>query len=457
MPKKENVKKKGFRLHHRGRLHQIPIFLGKQLRSFLYMNDWKMLPMAAVITALVSMVIRKYFFVTMEGTLMSAFALTCVCIWNGCFNSIQVICRERAIIKREHRSGMYISSYVISHMIYQALLCLGQTIVTLYVCSIVGIKFPVEGFMTPFLLVDIGITIFLVTYASDMLSLVASSISHTTTAAMTIMPFVLIFQLVFSGSIFTLPAWAEKISVFTISRYGLTAIAAQADYNSQPMNTGWTTLLKLENQQVEGTITLGQVLDLVQNGGGMAEKLRNHPITLYSPDWLPSQAEESIPSSQTDAPAALSVAEAVASEAPAASAAPVPEITTAPVASTALSLQPSVDLFDLTALQNTDLKTTPITVTVGELLDFVLQLPEDDSYRERAFSFSIRVGDVLDMLDREALKDRIITATTNAMYNSRYARTQSNIIKCWTALAGFSLIFALMSMILLKFIDKDKR
>ena len=47
----------------------------------------------------------------MEGTLMGAFAIACVCIWTGSFNSIQVICRERDVIKREHRAGMHISSY----------------------------------------------------------------------------------------------------------------------------------------------------------------------------------------------------------------------------------------------------------------------------------------------------------------------------------------------------------
>lgn len=35
------------------------------------------------------------------------------------------------MIKREHRSGMHISSYIVSHMLYQAFLCLAQTAVTL--------------------------------------------------------------------------------------------------------------------------------------------------------------------------------------------------------------------------------------------------------------------------------------------------------------------------------------
>ena len=136
------------RIRHRGRASQIPIYVGKQLRFFIYQSDWKVLPMAAIIAALVSMVIRKDFFLTMEGNLKGAFALTCVAIWNGCFNSIQSICRERPIVKREHRSGMHISSYVAAHMIYQFILCLAQTSLSMYVMRMMGVAFPTPGFMT---------------------------------------------------------------------------------------------------------------------------------------------------------------------------------------------------------------------------------------------------------------------------------------------------------------------
>ncbi len=109
-----------FKALHRGRGAQVWIYLGKLLRMFVYQSDWKVLPMAALIAGLVGMVIRKKMFLNMEGTIMGSFALVCVCIWNGCFNSIQVICRERDGVKREHRSGMHISSYICAHMLYQA-------------------------------------------------------------------------------------------------------------------------------------------------------------------------------------------------------------------------------------------------------------------------------------------------------------------------------------------------
>ena len=182
MSEENKAGKKRVRIvRHTGRFSQVGIYLGKQFRFFINENDWKVLPMAAVIAGLVAMVIRRRFFVNMEGSLIGAFSLACVAIWNGCFNSIQAVCRERAIVKREHRSGMHISSYVAAHMIYQFLLCAAQTGLTMFMLRQLGVPIPKEGFMTNWMLLDIGITMLLISYAADMMSLFLSSISRTTT------------------------------------------------------------------------------------------------------------------------------------------------------------------------------------------------------------------------------------------------------------------------------------
>ena len=259
-------KKIGRAVRHTGRGTQVLIYLGKLLRMFVYQNDWKMLPMAALIGGLVGMVIHNRLFINMEGTALGAFALACVAIWNGCFNSIQVICRERDVIKREHRSGLHISSYIIAHMIYQALLCLLQMGITMYICRLTGVRFPQEGLFTSWGIVDFGITMFLITYAADMMALWISALSRTTTAAMTIMPFVLIFQLIFSGGMIkNLPTWTAPVTNITISNSGLKALASQADYNSRPMASAWSTLVRLKDTPVGGTVTLKQIEEFLSD------------------------------------------------------------------------------------------------------------------------------------------------------------------------------------------------
>lgn len=248
------------RIEHRGRVAQTFIYLGKLLRMFLYQSDWKVLPVSAVIAGVVTFVVGANLFVTQEGTLMGTFALACVCIWNGSFNSVQAVCRERSIIKREHRAGLHMSSYIAAQMIYQLLLCLAQTGVLLFICHLSGVHFPEKGIVTPLGIADIGITIFLITYASDMMGLMISCIVRSTTTAMTVMPFMLIFQLLFSGGFFQLEGFAKKITVLTVSSWGLNSLCAIGRYNEQPMVTLWNTIFKFKDIEFQGRKPLLEII-----------------------------------------------------------------------------------------------------------------------------------------------------------------------------------------------------
>ena len=221
-------------IKHSGRISQLFIYTGKLFRMFVLQNDWKMLPMAAIIAAIVSYVVGSTLFVNMAGTLMGTFGLTSICVWNGCFNSIQAICRERPIVKREHRSGLHITSYIGAHMIYQAFICLCQTGIIIVVLHISNVSFPSLSHVTGSVDADLFITMFLISYASDMISLFVSAIVRNTTTAMTVMPFVMIFQLIFSGGIFALSGFAHTLTDFAVSRWGLCAMCAISDYNSLP-------------------------------------------------------------------------------------------------------------------------------------------------------------------------------------------------------------------------------
>ncbi|MDD5833250.1 MAG: ATP-binding cassette domain-containing protein [Clostridiales bacterium] len=219
---------------HMGRLGQIKVYLGKLMRLFITQGDWKVIPMAVVISVLIAMVVGGRIFGDMDGTRLGSFAVVCVCIWNGFFNSIQVVCRERAIIKREHRSGLHITSYIAAHMIYQAFICMAQVVIFIVCFNVLGINMPAKGAVTGSFLVDFCITLFLITYAADMMALMVSCIVGNTTTAMTVMPFLLIIQLVFSGIAFPLAGNLEKASNLTLSKWGSYAICSDSDYNSQP-------------------------------------------------------------------------------------------------------------------------------------------------------------------------------------------------------------------------------
>ncbi len=387
---------------HRGRSSQIPIFLGKQLRFFINESDWKVIPMAAIIAGLVSMVIRRRMFLNMEGTLIGAFALTCVAIWNGCFNSIQSVCRERAIIKREHRSGMHISSYVIAHMIYQLLLCLLQTGVSMYVMLMAGVKFPAHGFMTEWMIVDIGITMFLISYAADMMSLLISSISRTTTSAMTIMPFVLIFQLVFSGTIIPLPEWSRPLSNYTISNYGIRAIVSQSGYNELPMVTAWNVLDGMKNNKIEETVTVERILEIFDSA----------PVAKHRGETL------------------------------------IPSIT---VGEAAKYLNVKLDEY----VNENEVLNDP--VTIGDFLDFAKNSKVVQSNKGQQITLGTTVGEIIDVFGEDTVREIVQKKTAEAARKPEYERSAGNIVQNWLMLFVFILVFAALSTLVLEMIDKDKR
>ena len=477
------------RVRHRGRGSQVSIYLGKQFRFFINESDWKVLPMAAIIAALVGMVIRKKFFINMEGGLIGSFALTCVAIWNGCFNSIQAVCRERAIIKREHRSGMHVSSYVTAHMIYQLFLCTAQTALTMYVLKLMNVQFPARGFMTSWMVLDIGITMLLVSYASDMMSLLISSVAHTTTGAMTIMPFILIFQLVFSGGIIPLPAWSQSLSNFTISNYGIKAIASQSGYNELPMVTAWNTLDGMRDNEVGGTFTLGQVMDLMNSKA--LKKYRDKEIlksyTVGEAAAVLSDADQVLHLRGKEIVGEMTLRElidkvltgdtfrglretVVWNGLPGGDPVTVEFLLKQFVASkgadalldtrvvSSVTLGKVLDTLKVEEVveQNSD-RMLNKPVTLGEVIDFANGNEALQAQRDRTFTLKCTVGDLIDMLGRDRVRDMVQRKTAEAARKPEYDRTVDNVVENWIMLFLFILVFAFLATLALELIDKDKR
>ena len=269
-----------------GRLKQTRIYLGKFFRMFLYEKDWKLLPISAIIAALVAFVVAKGMFQTMEDTRIGALAIMCVCIWNGFFNSIQSVVKERGIIKREHRAGMYISSYIFAHMIYQSILCLVQVVICIFIFRVMGMDYPDHGLVFRSFVLDFGVTMFLSTFAADMMALMVSCIVHTTTAAMTVMPFLLIVELVFAGVAFELQGIAKQFSDYTISKWCVHSIMTISDYNALPSYLVWNESQYFKND--EDIMKLMNSLDKDEIADYTAEQLTSRKYK-YVPENLEKQ------------------------------------------------------------------------------------------------------------------------------------------------------------------------
>lgn len=261
-----------------GRIGQIKIYVGKCFRTFINEKGWKSLISTLIMAFVIAWIVGDDTFAIFENTEAGVFAMICGCIWTGLFNSIQSICRERAIIKREHRTGLHISSYIISHMIFEFVLCLVEAVILTTVFDIFR-DFPEKGVVFDWIWLEFFVSFTLITFCADALGLLVSCVVKTENAAMTVMPFILIIQLVMCGFMFVLPDYAEPVKEVTISKWGLSAICSTADVNELPNNI---TLVKLEEiQAVNPEVEDWKEADIEQEADDQYKAETKHIVTCW--------------------------------------------------------------------------------------------------------------------------------------------------------------------------------
>lgn len=165
-----------------------------------------------------------------ESTKSILFALSCSAIWIGLFNSIQEICKERVIVKREYMANLRLSGYVLSKVVLQAFIGIIQAVL-LSEIFLKLIDKQKEGIFFEHYSIEIVFTIWLTILASTAMGLIISAFVKSGDKAMTIAPFVLIVQLLFSGILFTLEGAGKKISYCTVSRWSVEALGSIAHLN----------------------------------------------------------------------------------------------------------------------------------------------------------------------------------------------------------------------------------
>ncbi len=215
-------------------MRQIPVYVSKNYRLFMNQGDWKFIISAAMISFLVCDIVAKDMFETYEETKSGFFAIISSAIWIGVFNSIQKICKEHDTITSEYRSGLHISAYILSHVIFDFLICLIQTAILTLIC-VIFIDFPEKGIIFENSLCEYFITLFLIIFGSDIMGIMISSVASSPNVAMSAMPFVLILQLVMSGVLFELSGWSEIVAYVTFSKWGMAALGSIGDLNNEDL------------------------------------------------------------------------------------------------------------------------------------------------------------------------------------------------------------------------------
>ena len=217
----------------------------KQLRVLtarymnLIKNDYSRLLLLLVqpvaIALLLFLVAQEGTFVNFDDTKSILFALSCSGIWIGLFNTIQEVCKERAILKREYMGNLRLSGYVLSKYIVQGIICLIQaTLLTTIFLNLLEHTATGGAIWGSHPGMEIWLTMVLTIFASASMGLIVSSLVRNADRAMAFAPFVLIVQLLFSGVLFALGDGALVISKITVSRWSMECLGNTADLNALP-------------------------------------------------------------------------------------------------------------------------------------------------------------------------------------------------------------------------------
>ena len=97
------------------------------------------------------------------------------------------------------------------------------------------------------------------------------------------------------------------------------------------------------------------------------------------------------------------------------------------------------------------------TFRVGQVIDVLAQITEEQGLRDEAYNFSTTVGQVLDLVGREKAETYVKTMTAQSNRKPFYEHSRDNVLNYWIPMFLFIGVFAILSVIFLEFVDKDKR
>ena len=213
---------------------QTTVLFSRHLRILL--NDRKRLGLillqAPILIFFIWVVEDGYQFQQLDVTRNLLFVLSCAAFWIGMFNSLQEICEERVILKREHMAGLRLDAYILSKLLKMAIICaVLSVILTTAFTVLVGLPSSgvIFGAYTEFL-----ITTFFTSLSAAAMGLFVSSIAKNADKATSYVPFLLMPQIIFSGIIFRMEGVAEIFSWLTICRFSVAGYGTTSNLNDLP-------------------------------------------------------------------------------------------------------------------------------------------------------------------------------------------------------------------------------
>jgi ABC-type multidrug transport system ATPase subunit/pSer/pThr/pTyr-binding forkhead associated (FHA) protein len=169
--------------------------------------------------------------------------LAVVAVWFGVINAAREIAKELPVLRRERLAGLRIAPYLLAKVGVLTLLVVAQALVLLGLVAL-RVQLPAWGVLLP-TGVELFVTTTLTAFAGLALGLAISAFARTPDRAISIVPLVLIPQILFAGVIFGLGdgvTLQRILSWLTFSRWAMDAYGATVDLNALPLAPGMLPL-----------------------------------------------------------------------------------------------------------------------------------------------------------------------------------------------------------------------
>jgi len=231
-PQGKGLASAAMKSYKRNLLEQLPVLFKRNMH--LILNDKIRLMLiilqAPLLAFLISFVTNGDQFDDYRITKSLLFALSCSAFWIGILNSIQEVCKERNVLKREYMTCLRLDAYILSKILVIAVVCAIQSFLLVSV-FVFFVGMPDEGVMTSPMF-EFMMIAFLTSLSASAMGLFVSSLFKNADRAMTVAPLLLMPQLLFSGLIFELSGVSKSISYFAVCRWSMEGLGTTANLNT---------------------------------------------------------------------------------------------------------------------------------------------------------------------------------------------------------------------------------
>lgn len=230
-------------IHHVGMPRQLFLLTARYLEIFLRdrMNLLILLAQAPIIALLVAMLSNQSVIhhLTSNPALRpppdiyaqrSLFIMVCSAAWFGIINAAREIVKERPIYRRERAIYLSILPYALSKALVLGTLAAAQSVILLLIVG-ARVGYPTHGLLLAGqrgAFIEMWVTLWLVSMAGIAMGLMVSALAPNADRAVSLVPLLLVPQIIFDNVIFELSGASDVMSWFMPSRWGMQALGSIA-------------------------------------------------------------------------------------------------------------------------------------------------------------------------------------------------------------------------------------